>query len=141
MLILIDSLHLVFTAAFCSLLWVVQVLVYPQFSAVGRDHFANYHAKHMQRMMPPVGVIFLGEGTTAAISFVLLVDMQPFLQSASVLLFAFNALLTFLIFVPLHQKLQAQVSEPLLRRLVRLNWLRTICSSARLGVVVAITVG
>jgi len=141
MFIVVDSLHLIFTAAFCCLLWTVQLLVYPQFLEVKGNDFANYHANHMRRMMPLVAVIFLGEGSMATISFAIFFQHQAALQSASVLLFAINTLLTFLLFVPLHRNLQMARTDSQLRSLVRLNWLRTLCSSARLFVVLLAITG
>jgi len=132
---LLVVLHIAFTAAFCAVLWLVQLLVYPQFLEVNQKNFPTYHQLHMNRIAPVVGPLMLGEGVCAGISFIFFFKEQPLLQALSVLLFGVVTLMTFLVFVPLHSKLTKLGSPELLHRAISLNWLRTGFESLRLLVV------
>ncbi len=130
--------HLAATAGFCALLWVVQVVIYPQMSKVRAEDFQEYHARHTQSITWIVAPLFFAEGLGAAASFWLGWKVQPGWQGASVLLFAANSALTFLWFVPTHKRLAGGKDEKLLQRLVRMNCWRTALSSVRVLVVMAI---
>lgn len=136
---LLHELHLIATAAYCALLWVVQIVVYPQFRQVPADAFARYHAEHTRRMGWVVGPIFLLEGATAVLAAAQLMSAQPILQVLSLALFALGTLLTAVVFVPIHRRLaQAPPNQANLEPMIAWNWARTMASSARLIVVTAI---
>jgi hypothetical protein len=89
-------------------------------------------------------------------------SMEPWLHAASAILFLAVTLQTFLLFVPLHRRLSSQNCEkegenpgseatvendkgrgekdrsPVIRRMIYLNWGRTLCQSARVVVALAI---
>ena len=133
--------HLVATAGFCTLLWVVQLVVYPQMARVSAEDFNNYHERHTRSITWLVAPLFLLEGASAAASFWYGWRLQPWGQGASVFLFAANSALTFLWFVPAHLRLAAGRDERLLRRLVAMNWWRTGLSSTRLLLVMWLVAG
>ncbi len=135
----LDAGHVAVTAGYCALLWVVQAVVYPQFGRVPAEAFKDYHAAHMRRISRVVIPLFAAEGAVALAVAALRWSGQPLLQGLSVGLYAAGALLTFLVFVPLHQRLQAGLRPGQLARLVRLNVLRAGLSSARLAVVLWIS--
>jgi len=131
-------LHLVVTAAYCAVLWVVQLLIYPQFERVPTPAFGQYHQEHCRRMGWIVGPIFVIEGITALILAWQLWALQPILQTASLVFFIIGHGITFVIFVPLHQQLaQGQANSINMQRLVQLNWFRTAAMTVRLGVVIS----
>lgn len=137
-MLLLASFHLTVTAAYCGLLWVVQVLTYPQFQRVPASAFRQYHRDHCTRMGWIVGPLFLAEGVTAfALAWSLWVS-QPLLQSASLGLFLLGHGITFAVFVPLHHQLErGPVTKGDLQRAVRRNWLRVAVATARAAVVIA----
>ncbi len=127
--------HLAVTAGFCVLLWVVQVVVYPQMVKVRAEDFQAYHARHTQSITWLVAPLFLLEGSCAAVSFWFGWQTELWRQVASVGLFAANSLVTFLWFVPAHLRLGSGKDELLLKRLVTMNWWRTGLSTMRVLVV------
>jgi len=135
----LDAVHVAVTAGYCALLWVVQAVVYPQFGRVPAEAFKDYHAAHMRRIGRVVAPLFVAEGAAALAVGVLRFGSQPLLQGLSVGLYAAGALLTFLVFVPLHRRLQAGLAPGTRERLVRLNLWRAGLSSARLAVVLWIS--
>jgi len=133
---MIESIHLAATAGFCTLLWVVQVVVYPQMARVRAEDFAAYHARHMRAITWIVAPLFFAEGLGAAALCWVGWGAAPVVHFMSVGLFAANSMVTFLWFVPAHQRLAAKGHDPaLLARLVNMNGWRTALSSARLVVV------
>lgn len=136
---IVDVIHLAATSGFCTLLWVVQLVIYPQMATVREADFTAYHARHMRRITRIVAPLFMLEGLAATTTFWLGWHHAPWIQSASVLLFFANSAFTFLWFVPAHQRLAAGgMDEDLLRRLVVMNAWRTGLSSLRLMVVMPI---
>jgi hypothetical protein len=135
MITTLDLIHLTSSVGFCTLLWVVQLVVYPQMASVREEDFSGYHARHTRSIMWLVGPLFFAEGLSAAASFWLGWKAQLWGQGASVILFAANSALTFLWFVPAHTRLARGKSEDLLQRLVSMNRWRTALSSARVLVV------
>lgn len=128
--------HLAITAAYCGLLWVVQVVVYPQFQRVAASGFRDYHRNHCVRMGWVVAPLFVAEGITAFALASALWATQPVLQTASVGLFLISHVITFAIFVPLHRQLECgPVTKEDLQLAVRLNWLRVTAATVRVGVV------
>lgn len=127
--------HLVASAGFCTLLWVVQMVVYPQMAKVRAEDFQSHHERHTCAITWIVAPLFLIEGTCAAASFWLGWREEPWWQGASVCLFGANTALTFLWFVPAHGRLADGKNEELLRRLVGMNRWRTGLSSLRVLVV------
>jgi hypothetical protein len=131
-------LHLIATSAYCTLLWLVQVLVYPQFQRVPEGAFADYHRDHCQRIGWMVGPTVLAEGVTALLVAIQFFSTQPVLQTLSLGTFILGSLLTGLIFVPLHRHLEAEGRDPVrIQRLIRMNWLRTAVGTLRLSLVLA----
>ena len=108
--------------------WTMQVLNYPLLALVGRDSFTAYERSHNQRFIRVVGPGVL----VAVISTgVLLVSPPAGVPTAAALL---SSLLLLVIIVatvafqaPAHGKLAEGFDEQLHARLVRSNWLRTIC--------------
>ena len=132
-------LHLAVTAAYLTILWMAQLLVYPQFVRVPADSFSVYHAEHCRRMGWIVAPLFLVEGTTALLLAWQLWTIQPALQTASLGLFLLGHGITFSVFVPLHRQLaRTPVTNDDIHRALRLNWLRTVVATARFGVVCAV---
>ena len=110
------------------LIWLVQVIIYPGFHRIPPDIFIDYHRWYVKRislivlplMIPEVGMTIwwlLDAGTPGAvISTVLVVIVWSS---------------TFLLQVPIHNRLMSGKKEMLIRRLVATNWIRTIAWSLK----------
>ena len=140
-MISLQLIHLVATAGYCTLLWVVQLLVYPQMASVRAEDFRQYHQRHTHAIGWIVAPLFLAEGVCAVASFWDGWETELWLQVASLGLFTANTMLTFVWFVSAHSRLTDGKDEALLHRLVRMNAWRTGMSSLRLLVVCWLVAG
>lgn len=120
--------------------WIVQVVQYPLFAAVGRDSFTEYHRLHSGRITP---IVFPAMALELATSFWLLFSRPPgtsmALAVAGFLLALATWLATALLAVPRHAELGAGFDAGVHARLVRSSWVRTVAWSAH-GVIVAVLV-
>lgn len=128
--------HLAATLFLVGLIWVVQVVHYPLFANVGADQFHGYWRGHTRLITWLVAPSMLAEGATG----VLLFAVRPPGLSIPVLAVAFgllvlNWLSTWLIQIPLHERLGRRFDPATLRRLVLTNWVRTASWTLR-GVLV-----
>ena len=135
---LVLAIHLTATAAMTGLIWFVQVVHYPLFTAVGTDGFPRYETQHQQRTSFVVGPFMAIEG---GLGLWLLAAPPDGLGRAlpfvgCVLLAAIHAS-TVLLQVPAHGRLGSGYDATVVRRLVRTNWIRTAGWSARAVVAVA----
>jgi hypothetical protein len=124
--------HLAATLFLVGLIWVVQLVHYPLFAQVGAEHFRGYWQGHTRLIIWLVAPSMLIEGVTGALLFV----VRPPGLSLPVLAVAFglvvlNWLSTWLIQIPLHERLGQRFDPAILRRLVLTNWLRTAAWSLR----------
>lgn len=129
---LILSLHCASTLALLGLIWFVQVVHYPLFSLVGREHFVEYERLHQMRTTWVVAPLMSIEALTASLILV------SNLTSAERRLAWFGWILLLLIWlstaflqVPLHRRLAAGYDSQTATRLVWSNWVRTIAWTAR----------
>ena len=132
--------HTAATWTMVGLIWVVQLVLYPQFSRVGEREFPAYHRAHMRRMTWIVGPVTAVEGLSAA----WLVwsppqpDAAPWAVAGGVL-FLFLLGWTALVSVPLHRTLERGPCTETMARLVATNWPRTAAWTAR-GVIALVLV-
>ena len=131
---MVELLHAAATWALVGLIWVVQVVIYPQFGAVGRAEFAAYHADYTRRISWVVGPLMLAELGSAAWLLARGERCGWFLISLGLL--AVNWLSTAAVQVPLHGRLERGFEEKAHRALVRTNWVRTSAWTARGALVV-----
>ena len=129
----LDSLlyaHAFSTLSLVGLIWTIQLVHYPLFLRVPREQFGAYEGEHMRRITWLVGPLMLAEAVTA----VLLLVKLPADSGAPVglaLLFVIW-LSTATIQGPLHAQLaKGGFDEAKIRRLVRSNWIRTVCWTTR----------
>lgn len=120
------------TLAMVGLIWFVQVVHYPLFSAVGRSNFGHYERSHQRRTTIVVAPLMLAEALTATT----MIWCRPDGISQSLALFgvALVATLwisTFFWQVPAHEQLMRSFDTNAHRRLVLSNWFRTAVWTAR----------
>lgn len=132
---LMASTHLAVTWMLTGLIWVVQILVYPQFLRVPPAAFREYHAAHCFRIGLIVAPLMFLEAATAAGLLYQGTRSLPSLLSTG--LIALIWLSTALWQAPMHTTLMSGYDDNLICRLIRTNWLRTLAWTARGALVTA----
>jgi hypothetical protein len=132
--------HLAATLFLVGLIWVVQVVHYPLFARVGGDQFHGYWRGHTRLITWLVAPSMGAEVVTG----VLLFAVRPAGVSLPLLLVGFglvsvNWLSTWLVQIPLHERLGRKFDPTTLRRLVLTNWVRTAAWTLRGGLVLTQT--
>jgi hypothetical protein len=123
-----------FAASFIMLgvMWFVQIAYYPNLQYIGGPEFIRYQQEHIRRVTAIAWAMLIVELITAAV-----LPFFPALLWRRWALFL-NLLLLLVIWcstwsvqVPLHKILEQGFEAEAHRRLVRSNWVRTICYSLR----------
>ena len=123
------GIHFACTWMLVGLIWLIQVLAYPQFLRVGAAEFTSYHFSHCLR----VGLVIVPLIGIEAISTAwLLYDGHrelPFLISVALIVVIWLSTAAFQ--APVHLKLMKGFDAEIIRRLILTNWLRTLAWTAR----------
>jgi hypothetical protein len=130
-------LHAVSTWGMVGVIWFVQIVQYPLFAVVSPASFVPFHTAHMRQTTYVVLPLMLVEALTAvalAFQFRTLGDWKVSGLSLGLLTAAWGS--TFLIQVPMHERLTLGFDSAVIERLVSTNWIRTAAWSGR-GVVAA----
>lgn len=132
--------HMAATWLLVGLIWVIQLVHYPLFACVTGAAWQAYHPRHASSITFIVAPAMLVELLCAGSICYVMGGRGLSLISAALVVLVW--LVTFVVMVPLHGRLcAASLAEEdrlvLVRRLVALNWVRTIIWSAR-GVVAAL---
>jgi len=112
-----------------GLIWVIQIIVYPQFRRVGATEFRVYHSDHCLRIGFIIVPLFLTEIATACWLFFEGLRSMPFLISLA--MFPVICLSTAIWQAPMHTRLANGRDDAVIRRLVLTNWVRTVAWSLR----------
>lgn len=131
------SFHVAATLALAGVLWVVQLAIYPLFSAIGRDDFPGYHRRYAQRIGFVVAPLMLLEAGTAVWLWQAGAGSSGFTLSLGLLAVVWVS--TFSVQVPLHRRLAGGYDAARHRRLVLSNWIRTLAWTVRAVLVLTIT--
>lgn len=129
--------HALVTGFMTGLIWFVQVVHYPLFRRVGQAEFARYEQQNTWRTAWVVGPPMLLE-----LALALLLAWSPGggMAWGGLALLGGIWLVTALVQVPLHRRLERGFDAAAHRRLVRGNWIRTILWSLRAGLALAMLV-
>ncbi|QDU94656.1 hypothetical protein [Lignipirellula cremea] len=126
------TIHLGLTCSMTGIMWFVQLAYYPNLRVVGAENYETYEQEHIRRINRVAWSMLAAELATSLALAVL--PCAVWLRTVWVI----NLLLllviwwsTWFVQVPLHHALSKQFSDELLDRLVRTNWLRTVCYSLR----------
>ena len=125
-----------------GVIWVIQLLVYPNFSMISKKEFGSFHDKHMKKIsviVMPVMLIELGLTVIVTINYFYTNISKLVLMNS--LLLAIIWLSTVFIQVPHHKELKRHYSKEFVSILVSFNWLRTIAWTAKTIVIIAIILG
>lgn len=119
----------VFTSLFmCGLCWFVQVVHYPLFLKIDPQDFPGYEFKNIILtgiIAVPIMTIELGSGVYLAYH-----DWNN-LHLFNLILMALTGASTFIFQAPIHLKLSTSHDFPLIKKLIRTNWIRTISWTLR----------
>ena len=118
----------IFTSFFmCGLCWFVQIVHYPLFLAIRTEDFPVYEQKNFVTayVTVPTMVVELLTGLY------LLYQHQELLYYLNVALLVIIGLSTAIFQVPMHLKLMKEADVPLIHKLIKTNWIRTIAWTLR----------
>jgi len=124
------------TTAMTGVIWMVQLVTYPQFLDVPAEAFPEFHGRYTKRItliVMPLMLLELGLSLLAAWHF-RETDLRWLMIAGAVLTVALWSI-TFLVQVPQHETLSAGFSEPVIRALIAGNWTRTILWTTRSALV------
>ena len=133
--------HAAATWFMVGLIWVIQVVHYPLFAAVGDASVPAYEDGHTRRMGLLLAVPWGTETLTAAWLVLAPPDgVARVLPAVGLTLSVLVAAVTVAVAVPAHTTLGDGFDPAAHRRLVLSNWIRTLAWSARGGIALAVLV-
>jgi hypothetical protein len=109
--------------ALLVLIWLVQVIIYPGFHRIAADDFIDYHRWYVARISLIVTPLMLAEAVLT-VMWLWVAGTPAAVISAALVLVVW--LSTFLLQVPIHNRLKYGKDRILIRRLVATNWIRTV---------------
>lgn len=119
-------LHAAATTFLAGVVWMVQVVHYPLFAAVGDDGFGAYEASHSSRIGALIMLPWALQGVTTAWLLLAHPDGVPrWLVLVAAACAATTVLVTVVLSVPAHGVLAGGFDAAAHGRLVATNWLRT----------------
>lgn len=126
---LILRVHLFLTLYLAGVIWMVQLVHYPLMAKVGEGAFRAYEEAHTRRMTPVVmGQMLLELATGLYLLWQGAGEWMLWLNLGLLLLIWLS---TFLVQVPLHNRLMAGWDQWAHQRLVKTNWIRTVAWTVR----------
>ncbi len=115
------------------LIWLVQLIIYPGFHRIPREAFVSYHRWYVIRISSIVLPLMLAELITT-VWWIRSNNYAAVSVSAGILVIIVW-LSTFVLQVPIHNRLKAGSKDREIRRLVATNWIRTAAWSLKAGIV------
>jgi len=130
-------LQLLASSAMLGLIWMIQIVHYPLFERVSRDHYVRYQEEHVRKItwvvLPLMATELVSAVAFCAFAHPLMVRHPAWL--AALVLLAAIWLSTAFVQVPLHNRLASGFHGPTHQQLVKTNWIRTIAWTLRVGLV------
>lgn len=119
-------------ASLVTLIWLVQLIIYPSFRAIAPEVFPTFHADYSTKISFVVVPLMFAQVFLVVWQVWQTPNASSFL-AAGLVVTAWVA--TFALAVPCHQQLGLLGHDPdVIDRLVRVNWIRTAAWTATLGV-------
>ena len=120
----LDIIRLLVDFGFMILIWAVQLVIYPSFRYYSKDNLVIWHRKYTQRVTLIVLPLMFSQLGLAGVQ---LFKVQNFYTISSIVIISVLWLLTFQLFVPLHQQIDRdEHNNSTTERLVKFNWWRTL---------------
>lgn len=110
---------------------VVQIVQYPLFKSIDERHFTSFHDEYRRRISLIVVPLMLLELVFAILLAIFPPIGMEIAARSGIVLLAIAWISTFLVQVPVHERLARGFDVEAIRRLVRTNWIRTVAWSAR----------
>ena len=102
---------------------ITQFVTYPSFIEIDLKRFESFHRKYSNTMFFIAGPTMIIEALT---SFFLVIDSFNYITLLSFFFLILVWILTFFKIVPIHNKISLSLKIDLLKRLIKLNLIRTI---------------
>lgn len=126
-------LHLIFSVTLIGLIWTMQIVHYPSFARVSAEGFTDFHRFHLKRARALTAPLMFLDLATALVLWSLgLNSALRFLLTFNLMISAAPLVLTFLIQMPLHKKLQQGQDHQTIQELIKSNWARTLIWTLKL---------
>ena len=126
------AVHLAVTWFMTGVIWFVQLVHYPLFTAAAGPSFGAYHRRHLALVTWVVAPAMLVElATGLLLAWAPPPGLSTWTTTAGLVLLAIIWLSTALVQVPCHNRLRDRFDAAAQRRLVASNWIRTASWSAR----------
>lgn len=120
---MIDLLRLAADTGLFTLVWIVQLLLYPSFRHTAAHAFPEWHSNHGRRIGFVVIPLMLAQ---LGLAIVQSIAAPSALQVAGLVLILTAWVATFTLSVPCHRRLARVGKDPeTIERLIRTNWVRT----------------
>jgi len=120
----IEVLRLAIDFGLFILIWMVQLLIYPSFKWMSTDTFKSWHRNYMQRITYIVAPLMIAQ-TGLCIYFFYYYPAMVMPNITYSTLVASTWISTFIVFIPLHGKLDRELNKvTLCDSLTRKNWIR-----------------
>ena len=132
---LLFKINFISTSVMSGVIWVIQLLHYPSFHFINEKKYVDFQHFHMERISFIVIPVMIIEFASA------LLLAYFFGSSLTIILLALILGIwgiTFIFFTNMHQKLTNGYDPTIVRRLVQINWSRTILWSFRLIILLSI---
>lgn len=120
--------HFAVSLALAAVLWTVQLVIYPAFKFIDPNHFGKWHYRYTGAITWIVAPLMLTQFAGVAGRFVVL-GRPDSIWWVELFCTLIAWAVTFLVSVPLHNRLQRERNEAAMNSLVRTNWWRTIAWS------------
>ncbi len=120
----IEAIRILFDAGLFVLIWMIQLIVYPSFLHYSNANLNTWHQVYTKRLAVIVIPLMLGQLTLAVIQLIYNATIENIIILILILAIWIS---TFLQFVPIHNSIaKNNINKPLLHKLVRRNWFRTV---------------
>ncbi len=132
---ILSDIHFLSTSLMVGIIWVIQLLHYPTFHFIKESDYVEFQHFHMQRIsfiVVPVMIIELLSG------FMLVYYFRSNLLILCLIILLVIWLITFVFFTKLHQSLLGGYDKIIVKKLVQINWSRTVLWSLRLIILIYI---
>jgi len=118
----INTIHLITTSALVGIIWIIQLVHYPGFKFIAQDSTQDFHLLHTSRITPIVAPLMCAELVFTCLDIYKKPNAVSGLHLALVLIIWLS---TFIMQVPLHQKLKLEFEQESIDKLIKTNWIRT----------------
>lgn len=122
----IEVLRLAIDFGLFILIWMVQLLIYPSFKWMAADNFKSWHRNYMRRMTYIVAPLMIAQ-TGLCFYFFYYYPAMVMPNITYSILVASTWISTFILFIPLHGKLDRELNKvALCDSLTHKNWIRVL---------------